>query len=256
MEQDIMLLALDTSSQLIGVALYNGADVLSEMSWYSPNYHTIQLAPTVAEILKRSGFEITDLQALAVALGPGSFTGLRVGIAFIKGLALACHLPLFGIPTLDIVAAAQPLKQDPAYPVYMAAVLQAGRGRLAIGWYQAEGMEKRTRRRSTLQPLPKQHWRSTGELQLLTSGDLVKRIQAESNSTGPILVCGELDSETRSLLEASAVLASPARSLRRSSYLAELAWERWQAGRVDDPATLTPIYLRTEQVPSQAALPT
>ena len=251
-----MLLALDTSSQLIGVALYNGADVLSEMSWYSPNYHTVQLAPTVAEILKRSGFEITDLQALAVALGPGSFTGLRVGIAFIKGLALACHLPLFGIPTLDIVAAAQPLKQDPAYPVYMAAVLQAGRGRLAIGWYQAEGMEKRTRRRSTLQPLPKQHWRSTGELQLLTSGDLVKRIQTESNSTGPILVCGELDSETRSLLEASAVLASPARSLRRSSYLAELAWERWQAGRVDDPATLTPIYLRTEQVPSQAALPT
>ena len=251
-----MLLALDTSSQLIGVALYNGADVLSEMSWYSPNYHTVQLAPTVAEILQRSGLEVADLKALAVALGPGSFTGLRVGIAFIKGLALACHLPLFGIPTLDIVAAAQPLKQDPAYPVYMAAVLQAGRGRLAIGWYQAEGMEKRTRRRSTLQPLPKQHWRSTGELQLLTSGELVKKIQTESTSTGPILVCGELDSETRSLLEASAVLASPARSLRRSSYLAELAWERWQAGRVDDPATLTPIYLRTEQVPSQAALPT
>ena len=250
-----MLLALDTSSQLIGVALYNGADVLSEMNWYSPNHHTVQLAPTVTEILKRSGFEITDLQALAVALGPGSFTGLRVGIAFIKGLALACHLPLFGIPTLDIVAAAQPLKQDPAYPVYMAAVLQAGRGRLAIGWYQAEGMEKRTRRCSAL-PFYKQHWRCTGELQLLTSGDLVKKIQTESTSTGPILVCGELDSETRSLLEASAVLASPARSLRRSSYLAELAWERWQAGRVDDPATLTPIYLRTEQVPSQAALPT
>ena len=250
-----MLLALDTSSQLIGVALYNGADVLSEMNWYSPFYHTVQLAPTVAEILKRSGFEITDLQALAVALGPGSFTGLRVGIAFIKGLALACHLPLFGIPTLDIVAAAQPLKQDPAYPVYMAAVLQAGRGRLAVGWYQAEGMEKRTRRCSAL-PFYKQHWRCTGELQLLTSGDLVKRIQTESTSKGPILVCGELDSKTRSLLEASAVLASPARSLRRPSFLAELAWECWQAGRVDDPATLTPIYLRTEQVPSQAALPT
>jgi tRNA threonylcarbamoyladenosine biosynthesis protein TsaB len=250
-----MLLALDTSSQLIGVALYNGADVLSEMNWYSPNHHTVQLAPTVAEILKRSGLEIADLKALAVALGPGSFTGLRVGIAFIKGLALARHLPLIGIPTLDIVAVAQPLKQDPAFPVRMAAVLQAGRGRMAIGWYKAEGIEKGARRRSTLEPLPKWHWKSNGELHLLNSDELVKRIQTESTSAGPILVCGELDSKTRSLLETSAMLASPARSLRRPSYLAELAWERWQAGQVDDPATLTPIYLRTEDDPSQVALP-
>jgi tRNA threonylcarbamoyladenosine biosynthesis protein TsaB len=137
----------------------------------------------------------------------------------------------------------------------MAAVLHAGRGRLALGWYQAISIGKRTRRHATLGPIPKWRWQSTGELQLLTLEDLVQRIQAESTLATPILVCGEMDIEIRSLLETTAMLASPAWSLRRPSFLAELAWERWQAGRVDDPATLTPIYLRTEQIPSQATLP-
>ena len=62
-----------------------------------------------------------------MALGPGSFTSLRVGLAFVKGLALARHLPIIGIPTLDVVAAAQEVRDLP-----LAAVLQAGRGRFSL----------------------------------------------------------------------------------------------------------------------------
>ncbi len=81
----------------------------------------------------RAGLEIQNLKLLAVATGPGSFTGLRIGLAVAKGIALACHLPIIGIPTLDIVAESQPV--SPGLP--LAAVLQAGRGRLAVGWYTA-----------------------------------------------------------------------------------------------------------------------
>ncbi|MFQ5615876.1 MAG: hypothetical protein ACE5GO_05385 [Anaerolineales bacterium] len=68
----------------------------------------------------------------------------------------------------------------------------------------------------------------------------MKRVQR------PTLICGELNAETRSILKRKREnirLASPAQSLRRPAFLAELAWERWQAGQVDDPVTLAPIYL-------------
>src|SRR5512134_1144294 len=98
-----LLLAIDTSTLMAGVALYDGVHVLSEIIWHSPNHHTVELAPVVADVLKRSGIKAPDLKALGVATGPGSFTGLRIGMAFAKGLALAWRIPLVGIPTLDIL---------------------------------------------------------------------------------------------------------------------------------------------------------
>ena len=125
-----MLLAVDTSTRTIGLALYDGVQVIGESVWRSYNHHTVELAPAVAEMLSRSGIDASGLQVLAVALGPGSFTGLRIGLALAKGMALVRHLPLVGIPTLDILAAAQPVMA-----ITLAAVLKAGRGRLAVNWY-------------------------------------------------------------------------------------------------------------------------
>lgn len=214
-----MLLSIDTSTRAVGVALYDGVRVLSEMTWVSKNHHTVELAPAVAEALSRAGVEAGDLQAVGVALGPGSFTGLRIGLALAKGLAFSRHIPLIGIPTLDILAASQPVRDVP-----MAAVLEAGRKRLAVGWYRPEDGK----------------WQSTGKLENLTLDEFV-----ESIST-PTLVCGELNAEARRRLERThknIILASPAQSLRRPAFLAELAWARWQAGKTNDPATLSPVYL-------------
>ena len=102
-----MLLAVDTSTRAMGVALYDGARVLSEMTWISKNHHTIELAPTVEQALGHIGGGSDDLKALGVAIGPGSFTGLRIGLALAKGLALSHRLPIVGIPTLDVVAGAR-----------------------------------------------------------------------------------------------------------------------------------------------------
>src|SRR5512134_776723 len=131
---DLMLLALDTSTRTVGVAVYDGQQVLSEATWISGDHHTVDLAPAVLQALARAGLQVSDLQALAVATGPGSFTGLRVGLALAKGLALAHHLALVGVPTLDALALAQPVLDMP-----LAAVLRAGRGRLAVAWFQNAG---------------------------------------------------------------------------------------------------------------------
>jgi tRNA threonylcarbamoyladenosine biosynthesis protein TsaB len=214
-----VLLALDTSTRVMGLALYNGSNLLCEGTWACGDHHTVELAPAIAEALKRCGVNASALKVLGVATGPGSFTGVRIGLALAKGLALAQHIPLVGIPTLDIVAAAQPV-QD----IQLAAVLQAGRGRLAVGWYRVVAGA----------------WQTQGNLEVLDAPALAERIQQ------PTQVCGELNEEERQILGRKrklVVLPSPAQSLRRAGFLAELAWRRWQAGQVDDPVSLAPIYL-------------
>ena len=218
-----MLLALDTSTRMVGLALYDGVQVLSEVVWISQDHHTVELAPAVAEMLTRSGVEVADLQVLAVALGPGSFTGLRIGLAFAKGIALVRQLPVIGIPSLDSLVAAQPVNAG-----QLAAVLRAGRGRWAVGWYHAvDGI-----------------WQPSGDIEVLTPQDLAQRIET------PTQVCGEITEQERRILGRkwkNVILASPAQSVRRPAFLAELAWKRWQAGKINDPATLAPFYLHYKE---------
>ena len=221
-----MLLAIDTSTAYVGLAVYDGTQVIGEYIWRSNQHHTVELAPAVAELLARSGLPMDDIHALGVALGPGSFTSLRVGLSLVKGLAVARHLPLVGIPTLDIYAASQPASKLP-----LLAAIQAGRGRLAVDWYKST----------------KTGWQAKGPARVATIDTLIDEIQT------PSIVCGEFTAEERQRLanHENIKLTSPSQSVRRPSILAELAWARWQNGDVDDEATLAPIYLHTtEPIPS------
>ncbi|OGN93069.1 MAG: tRNA (adenosine(37)-N6)-threonylcarbamoyltransferase complex dimerization subunit type 1 TsaB [Chloroflexi bacterium RBG_13_50_21] len=222
-----MLLAIDTSTRNVGIAIYDGIQVLCETTWASHDYHTVELAPAISDTLSRAGLAIQDLKLLAVATGPGSFTGLRIGIAVAKGIALACHLPIIGIPTLDIVAESQPISLG----LPLAAVLQAGRGRLAVGWYTATDAR----------------WQLNPPVEIMEALILSRHIHE------PTLVCGELNEEQQHALARkykNVILASPAHSVRRPALLAELAWNRWLSGDVDDPATISPTYLHAgEPIP-------
>jgi len=222
-----MLLAIDTSTKQMGLALYDGDQVIGEFLCHSRHYHTVELAPAVADLLTRSSLKVDAIKTLAIALGPGSFTSLRVGLAFVKGLALARHLPIIGIPTLDVVAAAQVVRDLP-----LAAVLQAGRGRLALGRYKAVD----------------ETWQADGEPQVTTADELAENIRK------PTIVCGELTADERQRLarkRVNVLMASPAACVRRPAILAEVAWERWQAGAEEDAAALAPIYLHVaDPIPS------
>jgi tRNA threonylcarbamoyladenosine biosynthesis protein TsaB len=221
-----MLLVVDTSTAQVGLAIYDGSQVISEYAWRSGQRHTVELAPAISELLRRCGLTMEDFRVLGVALGPGSFTSLRVGLSLVKGLAISRHLPLIGIPTLDILAAAQPSSRLP-----LLVAIQAGRGRLAVSWYKSS----------------KNGWRAKDPARVVTVDVLLNEVKS------PVIVCGELTSEGRHKLarKTEIHLVSPAQSVRRPAILAELAWARWQAGDVDDEATLAPIYLHVaEPVPT------
>jgi len=220
-----MLIAIDTSTRAAGVAVYDGAQVMSEVVWKSKDHHTVELAPIIDQMLARAGIAMSDLKVVAVALGPGSFTGLRIGMALAKGMVYGGHLDLVAVPTLDILAASQPVRDIP-----LAAVLQAGRSRLAVDWYHAEKLDDHS-------PCA---WKSDGKLQVMDVHALSRSIQS------PTLVCGELGAEERHVLSRkwkNVHLATPAESLRRPSFLAELGWKRWENGQLEDPTTLSPLYL-------------
>lgn len=214
-----MLLAVDTSTQWMGLALFHDDMIVGETIWQTHNHHSVELTPAVESLFKRSNITGKDLDVLAVATGPGSFTSLRIGMAFIKGLSLALNLPVIGIPTLEITAAAIPVQN-----ITLATVLQAGRGRLAVAWFTSVDAG----------------WKMQGEPEVMTPFELEQAIKK------PTLVCGELSTEERITLARrwkNVRLADPALSIRRPAYLAQLAWKRWQAMDVDDVVTLAPTYL-------------
>jgi len=218
-----MLLAVDTSTAQVGLALYDGTQVIAEYSWRSSRRHTVELAPAISDLLARCGLTMNDVHALGVALGPGSFTSLRVGLALVKGLALSKKIPLIGIPTLDILAHAQPASKHP-----LICSIAAGRGRFAVGVY------KNSRR----------GWQAQGPARVVRLEALKDEVES------PSILCGEFTAEEiQKIKNENIQLALPAQSVRRPAVLAELAWARWQAGEKDDEASLAPIYLHTEGSP-------
>ncbi|MCD4672943.1 MAG: tRNA (adenosine(37)-N6)-threonylcarbamoyltransferase complex dimerization subunit type 1 TsaB [Anaerolineaceae bacterium] len=213
-----MLLAVDTSTRWIGMAFYDGIQIKGEVIWKTNNHHTVELAPALDQLFTRCAITSADLKVLAVALGPGSFTSLRIGLALVKGMALALHLPVIGVPSLDVLAAAQPVQDMP-----LAAVLQAGRGRLALVYYR----------------LHRGKWKADSQPEVVTTSTLAGLFEE------PTMVCGEMTADDRHTLSENpnAILMSPAASLRRPSYLAALAWKRYQSRKFDEVASLSPIYL-------------
>lgn len=219
-----MLLAVDTSTSQVGLALHDGDQVLAEMMWTTRQHHTTELSPALSGLLKRCGVTMSMVTALGVAIGPGSFTSLRVGLSFVKGIALARHLPVMGISTLDVIAAAQPLSSHP-----LVALLQAGRTRIAFGVYKR--IEKQ--------------WQAEGPVRSGRLDELLAELESQT------VIAGELTSEERKKISKvkNLKLASPALCVRRPAVVAELAWNRWQDDDVDDAATLAPIYLHVAGTP-------
>jgi tRNA threonylcarbamoyladenosine biosynthesis protein TsaB len=220
------VLAIDTATELASIALYD-ADTgpREECTWCTLKNHTVELMPTIVMVLKRQGLEADQLNALAVSLGPGSFTGLRIGLGVAKGLCLSLGIPIVGIPTLDIVAYAHCLQDLP-----VCAILQAGRGRICAALYERFDTG----------------WQRVTDYHLATTEELATHVK------GPTLFCGEVDGSLRGLLQAhigkQAVIASPASGVRRAGYLAELGCRRLQSGERDDLNSLEPLYLHHSMI--------
>ncbi len=209
-----LLLAIDTSTTVASVALFDGEQVLAECTWVAGREHSRQLAPEVAHLLALAGRSIEDVTGLVAARGPGSFTGVRVGLSVAKGLAAGLGVPLWGVDTLAVLAAAA---EEPTRPVRP--VVDAGRGRVATALFQ---------RGEAVEPM---RGVAIAELSGLVST--------------PTVVIGDLPADVgRQLREvAPAGVRSPAASLRRAGYLALLGWQAALAGDPGDPAAVDAVYV-------------
>ena len=216
-----MILAIDTSTKWMGISLFDGCLVLYEKVWKTNRRHTVELSPAIANALIDTSIDGKNLKGVAVALGPGSFTSLRIGLAVAKGFSLSLHIPLIGVPSLNITA-----RGIPAQDIDLICLLRAGRGRFAAMKYVC--MEGK--------------WESRGELSVVSAHELEKSI------TSRTLVCGEMDPDEKKILARrwrNIQFADPPQNIRRPSILANIAYERFINEDFDDASSTTPIYLRT-----------
>ncbi|MDD9154632.1 tRNA (adenosine(37)-N6)-threonylcarbamoyltransferase complex dimerization subunit type 1 TsaB [Aliivibrio sp. S4TY2] len=126
------ILAVDTATENCSVALIVDGKVYSRRA-VAPREHTIKVLPFVDEVLKEAGVRLQDLDALAFGQGPGSFTGVRIGIGIAQGLAFGADLPMIGISTLEAMAQAG-YRENGATQV--AAAIDARMGEVYFGMYQ------------------------------------------------------------------------------------------------------------------------
>jgi len=216
-----MILAIDTATRWTGLALFDGKTVIAEQGWRGTNTQTVELTPAIGALLSRSDLDAADLKAISVAIGPGSYTSLRVGLAVAKGLSLAHQIPLVGIPTLDIIALSIGLRTGS-----LLVAVEAGRKNVVAGLYRWQ---------------EKKGWQPS-EKPVIESWETIL-----FHLENPTTFAGEISPEAAKMIRASKkpfYLVPAAASVRRAGYLAEAGWQRWRKGLVDDAASLSPNYLR------------
>ncbi|MFN8521824.1 MAG: tRNA (adenosine(37)-N6)-threonylcarbamoyltransferase complex dimerization subunit type 1 TsaB [Chloroflexota bacterium] len=214
------VLAVDTSTTIAGIALYRGGP-LFEHVWCAGRQHSTQVLPLIERSLRLVEVSPRDLRCVGVAIGPGSYTGVRVGIAIAQGLALGLDIPCYGVPTLDLAVLSTGRRHG-----RVLAVIEAGRGRSIVAGYTLE------------EGVP----RCVVAAANVDDDGLVNAARA----LAPCLVTGELSvpARERVALEPDDVeLATPAASIRRPALLAELVSKRLQCGILPEAASPEPIYL-------------
>lgn len=223
-----MLLAIDTATQVLSIALHDGAALAAEHSLTAKRRHSALLAPLIKQMMAQSNVTSGDLTALAVSVGPGSYTGTRIGVAMAKGMAAAAELPLVPVTTLETVVAAQ---APPSDDLPLIATVSAGRNRVIWAEYRCE----------------RDAWVEGRAPQISDWDGLIKSCGGRFRLRGEISDSG-LGALRRAQAHNARIQAAAAVDrLRRAGYVAEIAWQRLLAsGPGAFPADqVMPLYLES-----------
>jgi tRNA threonylcarbamoyladenosine biosynthesis protein TsaB len=226
------VLGIETATPHGGVALCRGGVVLGEICLHNPRSHSEKLFPAIHTLLEMTGETTAKIAAVAVSRGPGSFTGLRIGVAAAKGLAFALKVPLFGIPTLELLAANAPAGRSP-----VCAVVDARRGEVFAALFKVgESGALRLREEMILQP----------------------EALAETIPSGTLVV-GFLPAGLREFLEEKCRKVSfspPHLNYPRASVTALQGGASLKAQHPSETDTLVPFYLRPSDAEANRAAKT
>lgn len=218
------LLLLETSTRTAAVALAHGDTLLSERHLDETRRHARDLAPTIAALLRDQGWRPTDLAAVLVSHGPGSYTGLRVGLMTAKALAYATGCALLAIDTFAAIAAQSPPDCD-AVDV--------------LGDAQQQSVYAQSFSRAS------QGWLPVSELSIVPFADWLARRRPDARVTGP-----GVTKWLAELPETVALVPEPARCPGVASLLT-LGLARYRNGGRDDPFAVEPRYLRPSSAETQ-----
>jgi len=224
-----VILALDTSDGQASVALWRDGVAMAEWSWDTAGNHSRHLHLAVQQMLALLRVSMRDVTALVVAKGPGSFSGLRVGVSFAKGLAMALDVPLAGISTLDVIAFQASAGSDRVW-----ATMPAGRTQVYAAHFEGQGLL----------------WRRGSEYMILSEEDMLTVSADGGLLAGPAAptIAGRA-----ALIGEHRDVAPLAWQLRRAAFLAELGKQYFDLGGADESSTLEPLYLRRSSAEEKRA---
>jgi len=221
----MLILTIETCTETSTLGVMRDGVVLAEAAF--PSRYTLakRLQLRINWLLAECEVNKTALDAIAVSQGPGSFTGVRIGVAAAKSLAYWLHIPLVGVPTLE--ALAYPFRKVPG--ALLAPMINARRQQVYTALFHTEGGRLH---------------RQTPDL-LLSAGPFTELLHGQASGDGPLLFIGQTDGLPPAFLHDAPRPPAPVRSLVTPHALAALAQVRLERGEQDDPLTLSPIYLRS-----------
>jgi tRNA threonylcarbamoyladenosine biosynthesis protein TsaB len=219
------VLGLDTGSTVARLGLVSGGRIAASVA-RPVKSHGADLPAAVDELLRAAGVGIRELSAIAVGIGPGSFTGLRVGLSYAKGVAAGARIPIVGIPSLDAIALCGAGSPAARPGVKICPILDARKGEVYTSLYEVvnDALEKK--------------W-----------DDLVIPLdEFAARIAGEIILVGESKAEDARVLAVRnggrATVAGAAELRHQGSFIAALGAARVARDDVDDAATAEPLYVR------------
>jgi len=220
------ILAIDTATLVSSVALATVDNLLAEITLQTKKTHSELLMPHIAKLMDMAQVAKADLKGVAVSIGPGSFTGLRIGLSTAKTLAYALHIPVVGVPTLAAMAYGCPVPG-----VILAPMLDAQKGNV----YQA---------------LFEWHQGELKEIQPAIVTEVTAALESLSQQERPVIVMGESAVMYRDKIEQigkNLILAAPHVVIQRASSVAGLGYKLIEQGVRHDVMGLEPLYIRRSE---------
>ena len=225
-DENMTILAMDTATMVSSVAVAQPDRILAELTAETRFTHSETLVVNIEEVLRLADVKREELSAVAVSLGPGSFTGLRIGLAAAKAIAYALSIPLVGVPTLEVLAAAFPSPGAVVAPLIDA---QKGNAYFALYRFTEQGLicEKEVAVAS-----PQEIAATVAEINssVMIAGDFARKLVAKGLE-----------------LPKNATLAPITHIMPRAALVAERAIHRLENGEGKSPMELEPIYVRRSE---------
>lgn len=225
------VLALETATTAGSIAIVNDEELIAEVKVNINIAHAERLMPSVDYLLNASRLSITDIDAFAVSIGPGSFTGLRIGLSTAKGFSYATNKPLVSVPTLDAFARTLPFCRHLICPM-----LDARRNEVYAGLYKWEGnICKKVIPETAVNP-----------------GDFLKKIkEIDCSQACPAVFMGNGAEIYKKIIadamKNNAIFAPASKMSPSASSVAEIAIEKLKQGLIADTASLMPFYIRRSE---------